>query len=524
MYLRALKYLPATAILHVTIGGLVYAQTAGPTATGATELTNAIRLNTFENATLDVYLKGADGKPVEVAAVVTLLQLSNEAYRQETAKAGHVRFQSIKATEYFVQVIDPGYQTAVKQVEARKDETRQVTIELRELSVEDVAENAAYRALAPKAQKEIGKALERLRAQKLDDARSHLDAANRAGHEQAAMVQPVLAGALARKGEKERAVAILQNYLKEHPLDDQAKKLQEGFERIATSDGRSAASALPAEELSLSTSGAAALPLPLSWLPPDVDEKMPPVEPGVTCALEEVLEKAGKRAQVFVKNVERFTASEFLKQETIDKWGIAGAAETRKFNYVAAIEEPQPGFLIVEEYRDSGGSPAEFPGGVETSGLAALALIFHPYYAGNFDMTCEGLTRWNGTPAWQVHFRQRRDKPNTVRSYRLGLEGPSYPVALKGRAWILRDSFDIARLETDLIAPVPQIKLVADHTAIEYGPVRFHIPDAEMWLPQSAEVYYDWRGKRIHRRHSFSHYLLFVVDEKQHIAEPKPQN
>src|SRR5207302_794817 len=97
------------------------------------------------------------------------------------------------------------------------------------------------------------------------------------------------------------------------------------------------------------------------------------------------------------------------------------------------IEEPQPGFLIVEEYRDSGGSPAEFPGGVETSGLAALALIFHPYYAGNFDMTCEGLTRWNGTPAWQVHFRQRRDKPNTVRSYRLGLEGPSYPVALNGR-------------------------------------------------------------------------------------------
>src|SRR2546429_3124886 len=247
---------------------------------------------------------------------------------------------------------------------------------------------------------------------------------------------------------------------------------------------------------------------------------MPPVEPGVTCALEEVLEKAGKRAQVFVKNVERFTASEFLKQETIDKWGIAGAAETRKFNYVAAIEEPQPGFLIVEEYRDSGGSPAEFPGGVETSGLAALALIFHPYYAGNFDMTCEGLTRWNGTCALPIYFRQRRDKPNTVRSYRLGLEGPSYPVALKGRAWILRDSFDIARLETDLIAPVPQIKLVADHTAIEYGPVRFHIPDAEMWLPQSAEVYYDWRGKRIHRRHSFSHYLLFVVDRsEEHTSE-----
>src|SRR5437667_12619121 len=100
MYLRALKYLPATAILHVTIGGLVYAQTAGPTATGASERTNAIRLNTFENATLDVYLKGADGKAVEVAAVVNLLQLSNEAYRQETGEARHIRYQARKVTEY----------------------------------------------------------------------------------------------------------------------------------------------------------------------------------------------------------------------------------------------------------------------------------------------------------------------------------------------------------------------------------------------------------------------------------------
>ena len=71
----------------------------------------------------------------------------------------------------------------------------------------------------------------------------------------------------------------------------------------------------------------------------------------------------------------------------------------------------------------------------------ALVLTFHSYYAVNFEMSCEGLTRWNGKAAWQVHFRQRRDKPNTVRSYRLGADGPSYPVAWKGRAWILRDSF-----------------------------------------------------------------------------------
>jgi hypothetical protein len=34
-------------------------------------------------------------------------------------------------------------------------------------------------------------------------------------------------------------------------------------------------------------------------------------------------------------------------------------------------------------------------------------------------------------------------------------------------------------------------------------------------------VYYDWKGKRIHRRHSFSNYMLFAVDDRQKITTPK---
>jgi hypothetical protein len=34
-------------------------------------------------------------------------------------------------------------------------------------------------------------------------------------------------------------------------------------------------------------------------------------------------------------------------------------------------------------------------------------------------------------------------------------------------------------------------------------------------------VYYDWKGRRIHRRHSFSNYLLFGVEDKQKITVPK---
>jgi hypothetical protein len=182
MYARALKSLPVVVILLATIhcDEVVYAQSPA----GDPQMANAINLNGFETAGLDVSLKGSDGKPVPVPAVVTLLKLSNEVYRQETAKAGHIRFNGIIATEYSVQIVATGYETTVRKVEARQNEVKSLTIELQKLSVEDAAENMAVRALAPKAQKEIGKALELLRAQKVADARNHLDAANRAAPNQ----------------------------------------------------------------------------------------------------------------------------------------------------------------------------------------------------------------------------------------------------------------------------------------------------------------------------------------------------
>jgi hypothetical protein len=252
-----------------------------------------------------------------------------------------------------------------------------------------------------------------------------------------------------------------------------------------------------------------------------VDENVPPVEPGTACSLDEVIQKAGKRVEEFITNVDRFAATELLKHESINKWGLPAFAENRKFDYVVSIQQYRPGDFDVIEYRSNRYSPAEFPDGVETRGLPSMELIFHPSKAGNFAMNCEGLGQWNGTPAWQIHFRQRQDKPNTMRAYKIGENGPSYMVSLRGRAWIAADSYQIVRMETDLVSALPEIRLFSDHTVVEYGPVLFKSRNVEMWLPQSAELYSDWRGKRMHRRHSFTDYILFSVDEKQSISEPK---
>jgi len=572
---------------------------------------------------IDVFVKGPNGAPIDGSAVVTLTKLNGEFVDQKTAKSGYVRFNGIRATEYKIQVLAPRYEAIVKQLEVQERSLAKITIEMSPLSAEDAASSVGIYALAPKTQKEVGKALEELRANKPNDAHKHLEAAqkdapksaeieylfgvcssqmhdevqakaywmktlelnpkhlsallavgqdllhenkpaeampylNRAvevdpsawrahailsealvlqrqfedavkqaeraielGHERAAVVQPVLARALAGSGNRDEAIKVLQVYVQAHPSDTVASKDLETL-RTPRAGGTSSDAAAVASEMAAMTNETAALPGGSSWLPPDVDEHVPPVEAGASCAVDDVVSKAGIQLMELVKDVDRFAATESLTHESIGKNGLASYPEKRKFDYVVSIQEVQHGYLNVEEYRNgSGGSSADFPDGVATNGLPALVLIFHPYNAKNFEMTCEGLARWNGGLAWQVHFKQRPDKPNTIKRYRIGADGPSYPVALKGRAWISSDNYQIVRLETDLVSPVPQIRLIADHANIEYGPVKFNKSDVKMWLPQSAEVYYDWKGRRIHRRHSFSNYMLFGVEDRQKISVPK---
>jgi Tfp pilus assembly protein PilF len=576
---------------------------------------------------LELQIKGPNGAPIEGPALVTVTKLNGQIYSQSTAKAGTLRINEMPQSEYNVLIVAPGFGRVTKVIDTNGQGSTlmKVTVQLEPAPEgEDAFIDTELAALAPKAQKAVGKAIESLRSNKLTEARSQLDTAYRIapksaevnylfgvysqqtndhaqakaywakalelypnhfrtllsvsqalldenkagealpylkravhteptswrahavyadaylrqgsadeavkqaeralelGHAEAAVVQRYLAAALAKQGDRERAVSVLQGYLKDHATDTEAKKQLESLESAGVLKAQGSPDAPNVEMVQPGAlSGATALPLPSSWLPPNVDERVPAVEPGAVCQIDDVLREAGKKIQEFVSNVDRFTATEFVTHESIDKYGIVSSPEQRKFEYLVSVSEVTPGSLNVDEYRTNKSAPVDFPGGVETRGLPALVLIFHPYNAVNFEISCEGLTRSNGGLAWQVHFRQRSDKPNRIRAYRLGLTGPSYPIALKGRAWISADSFQITRLETDLIAPVPEIRLVADHTAIEYGPVRFKNRKVEMWLPQTAEVYYDWRGRRTYRRHSFNNYLLFSVDDKQKISDPK---
>jgi hypothetical protein len=97
----------------------------------------------------------------------------------------------------------------------------------------------------------------------------------------------------------------------------------------------------------------------------------------------------------------------------------------------------------------------------------------------------------HGQATWLVHFRQRDDRPNRIHDFKIG--GMIYSVDLKGRAWITPDKFQIVRMESELVKPMPNIQLLTEHQIVEYGPVQFQKKKVELWLPKSAELYFDFR-------------------------------
>ena len=239
------------------------------------------------------------------------------------------------------------------------------------------------------------------------------------------------------------------------------------------------------------------------------------------CNLNEVLPRVEKRVQEFVENVQKFTATQETILEALNGEGKVVRSERRAYDYTVSIGESSPKMLELREYQNSHLSNEAAPPKIVTSGLPALVLIFHPFYAGDFAMRCEGSTSVKGQTAWQIRFRQRNDKPSRIRSYAVGTSGRAYPVDLEGRAWFTASTFQIIRLEADLARKIPEIQLTVDRTSAEYGPVHFKSRGIDIWLPQTVELTSERRGRRFREQITFSDYLLFAIDNRQDIGAPK---
>jgi tetratricopeptide (TPR) repeat protein len=333
----------------------------------------------------------------------------------------------------------------------------------------------------------------------------------------------VLGQAALNLGQDQEGIQALQAFLQNapsSPLSPQVRKLiadASGRHSSATSNEASTARKDSLRLDALQLMPTIAVPIN-SWQPTGIDEVKPSVAAGVSCPLDTVLQGAGSRVAQLVDDVSRFAAIEDLFHQRLDRYGVPERTDTRKFNYVASISEPEPGYLEVDEYRAEKLTLEGYPDHIASTGFATLAFVFHPHVQDDFAMQCEGLGNWQGLATWLVHFRQRDDRPNRMHSYKMNSQ--IYPVSLKGRAWVRADNFQIVRMESELVKPMPQIRLLSEHQIVEYGPVPFGKTGTVLWLPKSAQIYFDFRRQLYYRRHSFDHYMLFAVNSDEKRKEP----
>lgn len=366
-----------------------------------------------------------------------------------------------------------------------------------------------------------------LRQRNYDKARDEAQVAIAKGKTEASPAQLVLGQALVGLGLDEQGVQALNTFLQESPRHPMAGQVRSLIAEIREHESGSlpAETAVKTEARLAGIDPLEALTAPQlsvkSWQLPGIDESKVALASGVECPSEKVVEEAGKHVQELVEDVTRFAAVEDLFHQSLDEFGNPIRTETRKYNYVASISEPEPGSLMVDEYRADKLDLKGYPDQIASTGFAALALVFHPHMRDNFDIICEGQGDWHGQAIWLVGFRQRRDKPSRMHSYKVG--DFTHPIDLKGRAWITADKFQIVRIESELVRPMPDIKLLSEHQVVEYGPIQFEKTNTSLWLPKSADIYFDFRRHRYHRRHSFDHYMLFSTDAQEKRKEPKAE-
>jgi hypothetical protein len=80
---------------------------------------------------------------------------------------------------------------------------------------------------------------------------------------------------------------------------------------------------------------------------------------------------------------------------------------------------------------------------------------------------------------------------------------------IQGVAWIDQATFQIVRMQTDLLAPLPGIQLNQLRSNLAYGAVKIRALNLTFWLPTEVETQWQTAYVAGEEIHLYSHYRLF---------------
>ncbi|HEV2425527.1 MAG TPA: hypothetical protein VGZ29_11930 [Terriglobia bacterium] len=236
-----------------------------------------------------------------------------------------------------------------------------------------------------------------------------------------------------------------------------------------------------------------------------------------------ILSAVGKNVADSFKNYPNTSSLERVHQEKLGRHGKGKGSLDGKFYYLCVTPQQSwgPGFseLRAPVDRDQGQPSGLKDGFMLTSGFTSASLIFHPAYQAQSEFRYLGRETVDGVDAYVLAFAQLPAKSKLYGTFK---DGNNFVTTFtQGLAWINPQTYEILRLRTDLLKPLPDVKLSRQTTDINYGEVHFKGVDGAFWLPHDVTVTVSWDGRNLRNEHQYSGFRVFNVASTEKVSKPK---
>lgn len=319
--------------------------------------------------------------------------------------------------------------------------------------------------------------------------------------------------ALLGKGDPEEANKEMTRYLAGRDVKKMPSRIRVVWERVQDKMKAQAAYAKAKTDVDQ----------PIDYLHRTMPE-LKGLEPASSQApLESILTAVGENVAAFFRNLPNTTSLERIHQEKLHANGKVIDAQDQRFHYLCLMQDEAGGPSTSEHRADLSGNECVPHGAQEgymlTLGFVSVSLIFHPFYQPESMFRYLGRQKVDGRDTFVIAFAQRPAKARFTGTFRSG--GTTMTTLSQGVAWVDSENYHVLRLRTDLLKPLPEVRLKRKTTEIAYAETRFRAIAEGLWLPQEVMVTVEWNGKLLRNTHQYSDFRVFDVDVKDKIQKLK---
>ena len=229
-----------------------------------------------------------------------------------------------------------------------------------------------------------------------------------------------------------------------------------------------------------------------------------------------ILETMGRRVDDFIRSIGDLIAHEDVLQERLNTKGKIEAKERVQDEYLILHHGYEWGASA--EYRMDEKGHRLGPMGLEkgylvTAGFALNVVSFSTVAQSQSRFRYLGEQKIGSRDAYVLGFAQQPGQATFVTTMQ-GTGGTEVDMLTQGILWVDKNSFQIIRTRTDLLAPNKEIRLDRQITEVTFAEVQLPDVPNPLWLPSHADVYLEINEQKFRNVHHYTNYRRYRVSVK----------